>query len=427
MTIEQAMELIHGVEWRGSRPGLARVRELLHRLGDPQDGLQFVHIAGTNGKGSTAAMLASILRAAGYTTGLFTSPYLERFAERMQVNGVPVPDAEFAAVCEALQPCIAAMDDPPTEFELVTAAAMLWFRRRGCDVVVLEVGLGGRLDATNVIAAPACAVITNIGLDHTEILGDTLEQIAREKAGILKPGTRAVSYPQTPEVRAVLHEICAQRGIPLAEVDAAAIAPLTDGVDGQTFTYRGAEYTLPLLGAHQLRNAAVALETVTALRARGWRIPDAAVRAGLAQVRWPARFELLRRAPWFVLDGGHNPQCAQTVADNLARYFPGRRITLLVGVLADKDYPAMLAALDTQAAAYIAATPLSPRAASGGAGDYLKRFGKPVTVCADPAQAAELALAHAAPEDVICAVGSLYMAGAIRMDLRRDHNENSGH
>lgn len=238
----------------------------------------------------------------------------------------------------------------------------------GCDVVVLEVGLGGRLDATNVIAAPACAVITNIGLDHTEILGDTLEQIAREKAGILKPGTRAVSYPQTPEVRAVLHEICAQRGIPLTEADAAAIVSLTDGVDGQTFTYRGAEYTLPLLGAHQLRNAAVALETVTALRARGWRIPDAAVRAGLAQVRWPARFELLRRAPWFVLDGGHNPQCAQTVADNLARYFPGRRITLLVGVLADKDYPAMLAALDGQAAAYIAATPLSPRAAGGGAG-----------------------------------------------------------
>ena len=167
---------------------------------------------------------------------------------------------------------------------------------------------------------------------------------------------------------------------------------------------------------------------MAALRARGWRIPDAAVHAGLAQVRWPARFELLRRAPWFVLDGGHNPQCAQTVADNLARYFPGRRITLLVGVLADKDYPAMLAALDAQAAAYIAATPLSPRALPAAElGDYLKRFGKPVTVCADPAQAAELALAHAAPEEVICAVGSLYMAGAIRTYLRRENNENSGH
>ncbi|MFQ7010947.1 MAG: bifunctional folylpolyglutamate synthase/dihydrofolate synthase [Oscillospiraceae bacterium] len=338
MTIEQAMELIHGVEWRGSRPGLSRVRELLHRLGDPQDGLQFVHIAGTNGKGSTAAMLASILRAAGYTTGLFTSPYLERFAERMQVNGAPVPDAEFAAVCQTLQPCIAAMDDPPTEFELVTAAAMLWFRRRGCDVVVLEVGLGGRLDATNVIAAPACAVITNIGLDHTEILGGTLAQIAREKAGILKPGTCAVSYPQVPEVRSVLREICAQRGIPLTEVDVSAIVPLTDSVDGQTFTYRGAEYALPLLG-----RTSCATRPSRSRRwrrcARGWRIPDAAVHAGLAQVRWPARFELLRRVPWFVLDGGHNPQCAQTVADNLARYFPGRRITLLVGVLADKDYP----------------------------------------------------------------------------------------
>lgn len=271
MTIEQAMELIHGVAWRGSRPGLARVRELLHRLGDPQDGLQFVHIAGTNGKGSTAAMLASILRAAGYTTGLFTSPYLERFAERMQVNGVPVPDAEFAAVCEALQPCITAMDDPPTEFELVTAAAMLWFRRRGCDVVVLEVGLGGRLDATNVIAAPACAVITNIGLDHTEILGDTLEQIAREKAGILKPGTRAVSYPQTPEVRAVLHEICAQRGIPLTEADAAAIVP-ADRRRGR------ADLHLPRRGIY----AAAARRAPAAQRGRRARDGDGAARARLA-------------------------------------------------------------------------------------------------------------------------------------------------
>ena len=182
MTIEEARALIRGVEWRGSRPGLSRVRELLHRIGDPQDTLQFVHIAGTNGKGSTAAMLAAVLQAAGYTTGLFTSPFLEQFAERMQVNGQPIPDAELAAACETLQPCIAAMDDQPTEFELVTAAAMLWFQRRGCDIVVLEVGLGGRLDATNVIGAPACAVITNIGLDHTEILGDTLAQIRETKA-----------------------------------------------------------------------------------------------------------------------------------------------------------------------------------------------------------------------------------------------------
>ena len=167
---------------------------------------------------------------------------------------------------------------------------------------------------------------------------------------------------------------------------------------------------------------------MAALRARGWRIPDAAVHAGLAQVRWPARFEVLRRAPWFVLDGGHNPQCAQTVADNLARYFPDRRITLLVGVLADKDYPDLIAQLDPYAAAYIAATPLSPRALPAEElGAYLQRFGKPVTVCPDPAQAAALALAQAEEDDVICAVGSLYMAGAIRTYLRREHDENSGH
>ena len=226
----------------------------------------------------------------------------------------------------------------------------------------------------------------------------------------------------------MLRGTCARLGIPLTEADADAIEPLRDSVDGQTFSYRGAVYDLPLLGRHQLRNAAVALETVAALRARGWRIPDAAVHAGLAQVRWPARFEVLRRAPWFVLDGGHNPQCAQTVADNLARYFPARRITLLVGVLADKDYPDLIAQLDPYAAAYIAVTPLSPRALPAEElGAYLQRFGKPVTVCPDPAQAAARALAQAGEDDVICAVGSLYMAGAIRTYLRREHDENSGH
>ena len=429
MTIEQAMEFISGVSWLGSRPGLERVQQLLSLLGNPQDTLRYVHVAGTNGKGSTAAMLASVLRAAGYRTGLYISPFIERFNERMQVNGTPITDAELAAVCDRLRPCVAAMPDPPTEFELVTAAAFLWFADQQCDIVVLEVGLGGRLDATNVIRAPECAVIANIGLDHTAVLGDTVAQIAFEKAGIIKPGTRAVSYQQAPEAAAVLRDACRERGVPLTEADFSAIEPLTDSVDGQTFRYRGgAALSLPLLGAHQRKNAAVALEAVCALRNAGWAIPDGAVCEGLRTVSWPARFEILQRAPWFVLDGGHNPQCAQTVADNLARYFPGRRITLLVGVLADKDYPAMLAALDGQAAAYIAATPLSPRALPAAElGNYLKRFGKPVTVCADPAQAAELALAHAAPEDVICAVGSLYMAGAIRTYLRRENDENSGH
>lgn len=422
MTIEQAMEFISGVSWLGSRPGLERVRQLLALLGDPQDTLRFVHVAGTNGKGSTAAMLASILRAAGYRTGLYISPYIERFNERMQVNGVPITDAELAAVCDRLQPCVATMADPPTEFELVTAAAFQWFADRQCDIVVLEVGLGGRLDATNVIRTPECAVITNIGLDHTAVLGDTVAQIAFEKAGILKPGARAVSYQQSPEAAAVLHDVCRERGVPLTEADFAAIEPLTDSVDGQTFRYRdGAALSLPLLGAHQRKNAAVALETIAALRTVGWTISDDAVRAGLRAVAWPARFEILSRSPWFVLDGGHNPQCAETVAANLERYFPKKRKILLVGLLADKDYTAMTDMLAPQADAFVAVTPESERALPAcELAAHLRRYGKPVTACAAVPEGVETARSMAGADDVVCATGSLYMAGEIRQCFRKE-------
>lgn len=428
MDYKEALEYINKTEWFGSRPGLERITELLEKLGNPQNGMKFIHIAGTNGKGSCAAMTASVLKAAGYKTGLFTSPYLYRFNERMQINGKQIDDDVLAADVSLVKIAADAMADHPTEFELMTAAALVWFKEQNCDIVVLEVGLGGRLDATNVIEAPEACVIMNIGLDHTAVLGDTVEQIAEEKAGIIKPGADCVLYQQSQSVTEIVRERCDEVGARLHVADFSELHSEFDSLFGQSFTYRGEVYALPLLGANQLRNAAVVLELVEVLRRRGWALDQSDVEHGLYAVSWPGRFELVNDEPCFIVDGGHNPQCAQTVADNLARYFPGRRITLLVGVLADKDYPAMLAALDGQAAAYIAATPLSPRALPAAElGDYLKRFGKPVTVCADPAQAAELALAHAAPEDVICAVGSLYMAGAIRMDLRRDHNENSGH
>lgn len=422
MTIGQAMEFISGVSWLGSRPGLERVRQLLALLGNPQDTLHFVHVAGTNGKGSTAAMLASILQTAGYRTGLYISPFIERFNERMQVNGVEITDAELAAVCDRLQPCVAAMTDSPTEFELITAAAFQWFADRQCDIVVLEVGLGGRLDATNVIRAPECAVIANIGLDHTAVLGDTVAQIAFEKAGIVKSGTRAVVYQQAPEAAAVLRDVCRERGVPLTEADFAAIEPLTDSIDGQSFRYRGgAELTLPLLGAHQLKNAAVALETVGALRAAGWRIPDDAVREGLRTVAWPARFEILQRRPWFVLDGGHNPQCAETVVANLERYFPEKRKILLVGLLADKDYTEMTDILAPQTDAFVTVTPASERALPAEAlAAHLRRYGKPVTACATVHAGVEAALSMADADDVVCATGSLYMAGEIRQSFRKE-------
>ncbi len=415
MDYREALAYIDGVSWLGSRPGLARVTALLEKLGDPQKELKFVHIAGTNGKGSCAAMTASVLRAAGYRTGLFTSPYLFRFNERMQINGEPIADETLAALVTEIRPIADAMADHPTEFELMTAVALLWYRRERCDIVVLEVGLGGRLDATNVIGAPEAAVIMNIGLDHTAILGDTVEKIAAEKAGILKPGCDVALYQQSAAVEAVVREKCAEAGAKLHIADFSQLVPAFDSLEGQVFSYRGVPYAIPLLGEHQLKNAAVVLEIVEILRARGWELPQDTVEHGLYAVSWPARFELVRAEPPFVVDGGHNPQCAETVAANLKRYFPGLRHVLLVGVLADKDYPALFDILDTAADAYVCVTPDSARAlpAEKLAG-YLARYGKPVTVCGDIPAGVEAASAAAGEDGAVCAVGSLYMAGAVR-------------
>lgn len=323
MTPAEALEFIHSESWLGSKPGLSRTQELLHRCGDPQDRLRFVHVAGTNGKGSVCAMLASVLTAAGYKTGLYISPYIARFSERMSIDGREIPMEELAQITEMIRPHALAMEDSPTEFELVTAIAMEYFARSRCDIVVLEVGLGGRLDSTNVIAAPECAVLTNIGLDHTEILGDTVEMIAAEKAAIIKTGSTAVLYAQKASVMELARETCQSLGVPLRIADFSRLTSVSDTLDGQVFRYRSwEELNLPLLGAHQLRNAAVVLETVEALRGRGYEIPQAAVREGLAKTRWPARFEIVSRKPYFVVDGGHNPQCAESVARGLQHYFP---------------------------------------------------------------------------------------------------------
>ena len=415
VTYQEAIDYINGVRWLGSKPGLARITELLARLGDPQKKLRFVHIAGTNGKGSCAAMTASVLRAAGYRTGLFTSPYLWRFNERMQLNGRPIEDDSLAAITEKIKPHAEAMEDHPTEFEMMTAAALLWYAEEKADIVVLEVGLGGRFDATNVIKAPEVSVIMNIGLDHTEILGDTLAKIAFEKAGIIKPGCPCVLYQQSEEVENVVRQICAERAAPLRIADFSAIRPEFDSLEGQVFTYKKEPYAIPLLGAHQMKNAAVVIEAAEALRERGWRIEQDALEHGLYAVSWPARFELLREEPPFVVDGGHNVQCAETVADNLRRYFPDRRRILLIGVLRDKDYRGMLDLLAPAADAFVCVTPDSPRALPAEElAEELRRYGKPVTACASIREGVSEAQDQAGDEAMVCAVGSLYMAGEIR-------------
>ena len=416
MEYREALAYIDGLQWYGSKPGLERISALLEALGSPQEGLRFIHIAGTNGKGSCAAMTASVLRAAGYRTGLFTSPYLLRFNERMQIDGQEIPDAVLAELVTQLQPLADAMDDHPTEFELMTAAALLWYRREACDIVVLEVGLGGRFDATNVIACPEAAVIMNIGLDHTAILGDTVEQIAFEKAGIIKPGCAVVLYPQQESVEAVIRARCEALGATLRRAEPAQLQPEFDSLEGQAFRYRGVSYAIPLLGEHQLRNAATVIELVHVLEERGWRIGPTALEHGLYAVRWPARFETVHQEPWVIVDGGHNPQCAQTVAQALRRYSPDRRRVLLVGVLADKDYPALFRILDPVADAYVCVAPDSPRALSSEAlAAHLAPTGKPVKACGSIREGLETALAWAEADDaMVCAVGSLYMAGELR-------------
>ena len=416
MNYREAVEALTNTAWHSERPGLERCRELLARLGDPQNKWKAVHIAGTNGKGSASAMTASVLRAAGYKTGLYTSPYLYRFNERMCLNGEQIGDEALAgfatAVCEAAD----AMEDHPTAFEMMTATAFLWFAAEKCDIAVLEVGLGGRFDATNTIPCPEAAVIMNIGLDHTRILGSTVAEIAAEKAGIIKPGCDCVLYQQSEEVSDVIREICRSRGATLHETDYSLLSPEFDSLDGQVFTYRGRPFAIPLLGACQRRNAAVVIELAEILRSKGWKISENDLEHGLYAVSWPARFEVLSDDPCFVLDGGHNPQCADAVVENLDHYFPDMAHILLVGALRDKDYSTLFTTLDASADAYFCVSPSSPRALGAEElAEFLRKFGKPVTVCRSIEDGVEEAKESArTAKGMVCAVGSLYMAGAIR-------------
>ena len=414
MTYNEAVEYMNSTAWFGAKPGLERMEKLASAIGDPQKKLRFVHIAGTNGKGSCAAMTASVLRAAGYKTGLFTSPYLYRFNERMQINGEQISDEALALAAELVKKAADSMEDKPTAFELMTAAAFAWFAAEECDIVVLEAGLGGRFDATNVIEAPEAEVIMNIGLDHTAVLGDTIEKIAAEKAGIIKKNTVCVSYQQEKSVKAVIEARCAEVGAKLVEADFSLLAPEFDSLEGQVFMYKDRMCAIPLLGAHQQKHAAVVVEVIGALRERGWKIDDDAIEHGLYAVNWPGRFEVLSDEPYFVADGGHNPQGAETVADDLARYFPNDRRVLLLGFLKDKDYKTMLDILLPAGDEFVCVTPESPRALPAQElRDMIEAAGKPATACEDIKDA--VAKAQELAEDgMVCACGSLYMVGEIR-------------
>lgn len=442
---------INEPRWQESRLGLDRIRELLERLGRPQDSLRFVHVAGTNGKGSTCAYLASILQAAGFRTGLFTSPYLITFEERIRVDGRAISYDQLAEATQAVKAQAEAMSDHPTEFELMTAVALVHFARQQCGIAVLEVGLGGRLDSTNVIDAPEVAVITRIGLDHIGMLGSTLEAIAAEKAGIIKPGAAVASWPQEPEALAVVEAAARKNGAELTmpDFDQLSVEPVVHGaafdhgskdeIDPdragealvRPFSYkRYAGLGTNLLGSYQPANAALALEAVEVLRRRGWDIPDAAVRQGVAKTAWPGRFEIIDAGPdrpTVVVDGGHNPQGACALVDSLEDVFPGRKPVFVIGVLEDKDFPAMLETVLPLGSAFVTVAPDSPRALSAAKlARAIRWTGQDLLGCSacvrpyaarDMADALAKARDLAGPDGLICAFGSLYSIGPLMKAL----------
>ncbi len=365
MKYKEALAYIHSVDWKGCRPGLERITELCRLLGNPERGLRFIHVAGTNGKGSTSAMLDSILRCAGYRVGLFTSPYVSSFNERIRIDGREIGNDELARHTETVKAACGKIDDSPTEFEMITAIGFLAFLENRCDVVVLECGLGGRFDATNVIEGAALSVITGIDLDHTSLLGDTTEKIAWEKAGIVKPGTPVLFGEGDDGAEEVIRRTAEEAGSRFIRTDFASVTETRSDLNMTTFRWKGETFGIRLLGLYQLRNAATVLTAVELLRERGFRIPQRAAREGLRRAEWKARFEILSREPLVIYDGAHNPQGFRGAAENIRHYLapltPDGKILFLMGVMADKDYRTMTEGIAPFARAVFTVTPKNAR------------------------------------------------------------------
>ena len=418
MTYYEALEYIHGIYWRGSKLGLSRTEEILELLGNPQKQLKFVHVAGTNGKGSTCAMLASIFRKAGYKTGLYISPYIVRFNERMQFNGEPISDDELAEITEYVSIFAESMKDKPTEFELVTAIGMEFFKRKNCDIVILETGLGGELDSTNVIDVPEAAVITAIDIDHIKELGGTIESVASAKAGIIKKGGDVVFYGNNSVASTVFARKCQEMDANLIEANFEKLNIKDSTIDGAIFDY-SVEDTIyenvhiPLPGTYQVYNCALVLTVIEVLKKR-FTLDKESVITGIADVKWPGRFEVLRRNPIFIADGGHNPHGIQGTADSIRHHFQNRKIIAIMGVMGDKDVSPMLDILAPLVKSAYTVKPNNPRAMDPEVlAEYFRNRGIRATACNEIEQGVAAALKEANADDIICALGSFYMYGDI--------------
>lgn len=411
---KDALAFIHGAQKLGSKLGLSNIRELLGRLGNPEKSLRFIHIAGTNGKGTVTSSLAAVLKAAGYRTGAYTSPFVYRFNERMQIDGEDVSDALLTEstkkVMEACRDMVEAGMAHPTEFEIVTAVAFLCYKAENCAFVTLEVGLGGRLDATNVIEAPLCTAICLIGFDHMQYLGNTLSEIAAEKCGILKKNVPTVVYREQPEeAMTVIREKCAEMDVPLYLADAPVISEST--YLGNRFSVGAhADLFLPLAGKHMAKNACVTLKIIEVLREKGIEIPDHAIYEGFQNTRHRGRLETVAETPLFILDGAHNEDGIRALRGATEELFEDKKIVLICGMLRDKEYEKAMEEMAGIGEKMITVTVPSPRALSA---EELLSVAQKYRGNAESAESFSDAIEKAYKEnpDVIIGFGSLYMLG----------------
>lgn len=417
MNYNEALEYVETVSKYGIVPGLDSIRELCRRLGNPQEDLKFVHIAGTNGKGSTLAYVSTILQSAGYRVGKYISPVIFEYRERIQIGKRMITKA---ALCEGLELireiCDKMVEDGfhhPTPFEIETALAFWYFQREQCDIVVLETGMGGLMDATNLITTTQVAVLTSIGMDHMQYLGKTLAEIAAQKAGIIKNSCYVVSMKQKQEAMTVIEEVCRQKSCELCVSDGSQATHIRYGMEKQSFDYAGyKKLEITMAGKFQIDNAALAVDVIKALEKCGYVISEKALRKGLMETQWKGRFSLIGKRPFFVVDGAHNEDAAQKLADSIEFYFTNKRIIYIMGILRDKEYEKVIALTEKYADQIITVTPANPRAMHAyELAQEIARVHPNVTAVDSLEEAVEMSYLLAGRDDVIIAFGSLSYLG----------------
>lgn len=430
MTYREARVYLGEMSKYGSVLGLDTIRGLLRELGDPQDDLKFIHIAGTNGKGSVLAYTSTILSEAGYRTGRYVSPTVVSYLERIQVDGEWISEESFARLTERVRDAIARLEAAkkavPTVFEIETAIAFLYFQEMDCDIVVLEAGLGGALDATNIVSNTVCAVFASISMDHIGVIGDTLEEIAQNKAGIIKPGCRVVSAGQKECVRKILSGCAEGLGCRFSEADAEQVVTTCEDYRKLCFSYKEFEdLTSPLAGKSQIGNAAAALEVIRALRDLGYEISQEAVRKGMEHTFWPGRFSCVLERPAFLLDGAHNEDAALRLRESVESYFAGRRLIFIMGVFRDKEYK-KIARIMCPLAVSVHTVDLPDKERTLPAAELaeeVRPFCSRAAAEESISDAVRAALDEAGEEDVVIAFGSLSYLGQVKAALDKERGQ----